>query len=423
MTQTVYLHVGCPKSGTTYVQRVLDGSREQLAAAGVLVVGDSHVDRVQAALQVRQDPRWQKLPPARRDMWGALVAEITAWSGPTAVLSYELFSAATADQAARAISDLAGLDVHVVVTARDLSRSVPSAWQERLKFGARAPLDEWVPPRGGVKAGEWGWRTTDPSTVADRWGRDLAPDHVHIVTVPRGGDDPTLLWRRFADTCRLGDVAVTFPEERINESLGVVEAELLRRVNGHLRPPLEGSRERARWLRDVLAHHVLAPQGDEPLGLTDIQFAEAEERARRAIRRISKGGYAVHGDLDDLVAVRREGRVTGEVSDGEVLDAALRTIVDLLLLVREQASSTDGDQGTSGRLGLARRLAAPYQARKDGRIRTRLAELEAEVAAGRQLHQRVAALQDVVTELLLPAEARDGKVTARALRDYRQDAL
>ena len=70
MTERVYLHVGTPKSGTTYLQRVLDHNRERLAAAGVLVVGDEHVDRVHAALVVREDPRVRTLPPRQTPQLG-----------------------------------------------------------------------------------------------------------------------------------------------------------------------------------------------------------------------------------------------------------------------------------------------------------------------------------------------------------------
>ncbi|THJ05295.1 hypothetical protein E7Z54_07340, partial [Nocardioides sp.] len=238
MTRTLYLHVGAPKSGTTYVQRILDGNRRRLKDAGVLVVGRHQADRVQAALQVREDPRWSKLPENRKDMWGRLVAEIRAWNGPTAILSYELFSAASAEQAERALADLAGIDVHVVITSRDLARSVPSAWQERLKFGLTVPLEAWEPPPPHARRSEWGWRTTDPAEVADRWGRTLPADHVHLVTVPRSAADPSELWRRFAGACGVGEVAIDVQVPRVNESLGAVGAELLRRVNHHLRPPL-----------------------------------------------------------------------------------------------------------------------------------------------------------------------------------------
>lgn len=427
MTRTLYLHVGSPKSGTTYLQRILDSNRDRLAQAGVLVVGEAHVDRVQAALQVREDPRWKKLPAGRQDMWGTLVTAIKEWQGDSAVLSYELFSAASAEQAKRALADLGGIDVHVVITARDLARSVPSAWQERLKFGQTAELDDWTPT---ANRKEWGWLTTDPSAVAKRWGATLPADHVHVVTVPRVRSGDTELWDRFAAACGLAHVPVDLSVPRVNESLGAVEAELLRRVNGHLRAPLTNDREASRWLRDTLANGILAAQGNEPLGMTDAQFAESSERAAKAIDAIAAAGYAVHGDLEDLRATRPEGRLPSEVSEAEVLDAALGTVVDLLLLVREQGHELDGlrrpRKAARSAKGVVRSIVqgatTPYVRRRDEELHDRLQALEAEVVKDRELHQRVAALSDVVTELLLPVDLRDGEVTAKALRQYRRGA-
>ncbi|MFA6299205.1 MAG: hypothetical protein WC642_08565, partial [Nocardioides sp.] len=69
MTQRLYLHVGAPKSGTTYLQRVLETNRARLADAGVLVVGDRHLDRIHAAMVVREDPRLESLPERARTSW------------------------------------------------------------------------------------------------------------------------------------------------------------------------------------------------------------------------------------------------------------------------------------------------------------------------------------------------------------------
>jgi hypothetical protein len=438
VTERLYLHVGAPKSGTTYVQGVLEHNRRRLADAGVLVVGERHLDRIHAAMVVREDSRLDSLPERASTAWSRLVAEVRQWPGHAAVLSYELFAGATSDQVRRALADLDGIEVHVVITARDLGRSVPSAWQERLKFALTTPLERWRPrPESAGARAEWGWRTMDPSGVAARWGSALRPERVHIVTVPRAPASDDELWRRFAAATGLAHLDLDLTFARNNESLGLVEAELLRRVNERIRPPITGNREQALWLRDTLAHGILAELGREPIGLTDEQFADATTRAADAIKALSDSGYDVQGDLRDLEASRPDARTPSEATDAELLDSAVETIVRLLLLVRERTQqlhgSGPGEPDDRPRVvalgvvalgkGLVRRVAAPRIDRRHHDLHQRIAELEAQVAESRRLHLRVAELADVVTELLLPPRSADGRVTARALQDYRDRSL
>lgn len=433
MTERVYLHVGAPKSGTTYLQRVLDQNRDRLAASGVLVVGERHLDRIHAAMQVRDDERLADLPQSARTAWDRLVRQIRDWDGPAAVLSYELFCVASADQAARALADLASYDVHLVITARDLGRSLVSAWQERLKFGLTTPLEKWVPKPEDVEGSEWGWRTLDPAGIAERWGGTLPPDRVHVVTVPRPEAGPTELWRRFAEACGLGDVTVDLDVPRANESVGVVQAELLRRVNKPLRREVTGSRQRSVWMRDLLAQDVLGPLGREPIGVPEAQAAEATRVWEQAVERIGAGGYAVHGDLDDLRPTSSDARLPGQVTADELIDAAVACISALVVTMRdrEAARSTPSASGPgavpAGRRARLRNLAAratgPYNNRQVRRLNERVVELEREVQEARRLHLRVAALQDVVTELLLEPDVRDEGVTVEALRHYRKESL
>ena len=428
MTQRLYLHVGAPKSGTTYLQHVLEANRERLAQDGVLVVG-RHLDRVHAAMVVREDPRLEDLGPKAHDSWQRLVREVREWKGATAVLSYELFAGASREQVARALAALDGVEVHVVITARDLGKAVPSAWQERLKFALTKPLEKWrIKPESAGPRSEWGWRTMDPAGVAARWGAGLPAAQVHVVTVPRSATDPDELWRRFAEACSITTSGLDLSAERANESLGLPAAELLRRVNERMRPPITGSREQSVWIRDLLAHQVLADQSSEPLGLTQRQYADASAQAEQAIGAITAAGYAVHGDLEDLRATRPEARRTTDVGDDELLDLALETIVRLLIEVRERSTVREqAEPEAPGMVGrgknLLRRATAPYVDRQVDQLRARVAELEATVRRDRQLQLRVAELQDVVTELLLPAAQANRKVTKKALERYRERAL
>lgn len=433
MTERVYLHVGAPKSGTTYLQRVLDANRATLEAAGTLLVGERHLDRIHAAMAVREDPRLAELPESARTAWTRLVRQIDGWRGPAAVLSYELFAVASAEQAARALKDLAEYDVHVVVSARDLGRSVVSAWQERLKFGLTTPLDEWQPKPESAESSEWGWRTLDPSGVAERWGSTLPADHVHIVTAPRPGAGPSELWRRFADACGLAGLDVSLDVPRANESVGVVQAELLRRVNGLLRTQISGSRQRSVWIRDLLAQEVLAPLGSERIGVPEAQAAEAAEVWRRATDRIGSAGYVVHGDLADLEPAPSDDRLPSQVTDAELTEAAVACISSLVVTMRDRSTGPTPSlapapspvpPGRRERMrNLAVRAAGPYNNVRVRQLSRRVDELEREVQQARRLHLRVATLQDLVTELLLDPEHQDEGVTGRALRRYRQESL
>jgi hypothetical protein len=134
MTQVVYLHVGGPKSGTTFIQQVLEHNAAALADAGVLVVGP-RLELIHAAMAVRDDRRLDDLPAAARDAWDRVTEQVREWHGTAAIVSYELFANASAEQVRTALARLEGIEVHVVVSARDLGKAIASSWQEQLKFG------------------------------------------------------------------------------------------------------------------------------------------------------------------------------------------------------------------------------------------------------------------------------------------------
>lgn len=443
MTQVVYLHVGGPKSGTTFIQQVLEHNAPALAKAGVLVVGP-RLDLIHAAMAVRGDARLDDLPATARGAWDRVAEQVREWRGTSAIVSYELFANASAEQARAALARLEGIEVHVVVTARDLGKAIASSWQEQLKFGLTRPLESWSPPRETAVDSEWGWRTMQPANVAARWGSGLPPEHVHVVTVPAGNAGPDELWHRFASATGLSGVAdLDLTVERANESLGVVEAELLRRVNAGIDGRIRGGRQKSLWMRDLLAHTILAPIGREPIGLTAAHVEMATAEAESAIAAITAAGHRVHGDLADLRPATVDGRLPGEVGDAEVADSAALALADLLVWARESGADVRAhasDRRTApappagrrsravaevrGALrGSVARLSTPVRDRRIARLEQRIAELEAQVEASRALHLRVATLSDVVAQLLLPAAQQDEDLTMQALRTYRDRSL
>ena len=87
MPERVYLHVGLQKSGTTYLQQALWLSKQQLAADGVLVPGQTrqfHRFAVWDLLGRRLRGVDQEHVPGK---WQALVDAVHAWPGRQAVVS------------------------------------------------------------------------------------------------------------------------------------------------------------------------------------------------------------------------------------------------------------------------------------------------------------------------------------------------
>ena len=86
MARRVFIHLGLPKTATTYLQTILWGSRERLRADGVLLPGDERRDHLWASRVVREDPNLEKHPehaphglgPVCARRWGSGTA--TAWS-------------------------------------------------------------------------------------------------------------------------------------------------------------------------------------------------------------------------------------------------------------------------------------------------------------------------------------------------------
>ncbi len=363
----VVLHVGLPKSGTTFLQRSLAANAEALGDRGVLYPQTDDDVMFRAALDVRGTHKaWGR---RRRDVegaWDRLAARAHAHVG-TSVISHEVLGAAAPRQVDRAMSMLKGLDVHVVVTARDPARQLVSEWQEGVKHGRRLSFAEF---EATVRAGHDGvaqhFRSAqDLPEVLGRWGHWLPADHVHLVTGAAEGADPRLLWSRFAEV--VGFDPDGFPAagpSHANDSLGVDEVDLLRRVNlaldGRLGQPAYGQLAKQR-----VAHELLAGRGSArprlPLELYDALVTLGEQWAKE----VDRAGYVVHGDLADLVPVRpAQASPHPDAADAAAqVDVAAAVVAELLLdlaAVREEAAAKDAKRRSWKKRAkkLAGRLAA-----------------------------------------------------------------
>src|SRR5215469_16912672 len=140
----VYVHVGEPKTGTTFLQDVLWANRRVLAARGVVLPGYNQRDHIRARRDLRDEPRQESdLADPWAGEWDVLAAQ--ALRAPVAaVISDELLAACTEQQVERAVRSLAPADVHVIVTARALDAVLPAEWQETVKCGGSLGWETWL---------------------------------------------------------------------------------------------------------------------------------------------------------------------------------------------------------------------------------------------------------------------------------------
>ena len=333
MASQVFLHIGLPKTGTTYLQSVLWDSKTTLATEGFLLPGRGHREHLWAALELEKRPHLSRRHPRAPGTLARLIKAVNRHRGP-AILSHEFMCGAGRDQAAGLVASLGAAEVHVVITARDTLGMLTSGWAEYVKNGGTRPLSEM---HGDTFEGqsEFGWRTWDLAGVLRRWGKHVPPERVHVITMPEPGAPRDELWHRFAGVLGLEPTRFDAPAEPRNPALGVAQIELLRRVNPLL-GDFRSAVDRGTWIRGYLAEQLLVRQPGARLGAGEEQIAECRRRADLALRLIERRGYHVVGDLARLrVPERPPDRPLPEaVTDAELVEQAITLISCLLADVR-----------------------------------------------------------------------------------------
>jgi hypothetical protein len=358
MVARVFLHIGLPKTGTTYLQGILWANKERLRGEGVVLPGRGHREHLWAALDVQERRHLERRDPRAPGSWERLCAELDVEPGATGIVTHEFFCGAGPAQARKAVQRLAPAEVHVVVTARHAAGMLAAGWQEMVKNGSETEIHQAA---AADTRSEFGWRTWDLAGVLERWGDAVPPERLHVLPVPARTEPPDRHWRNFAGVLGLtGDYPV--PDQAANPSLGAVQVELLRRVNAHL-GSFSSALDRGRWIRGHLAEGHLAAQAGERLALDDDLLADCRRRSRRAVDLIAERGYPVVGDVETLLVPEDvpAGRDLDSVTDAELLEAATRVVGELMEDVRELTAERD-------RLREAGRPSLPSPVRRAARV-------------------------------------------------------
>jgi hypothetical protein len=342
--QKVLLHVGAPKTGTSFLQDVLRRNQDALKKQGILYPVERFDGHFLPALDL-MELHWGGLERQAVGAWDRLAEQVRGCSG-TVVISHEILARASRDQVRRALTSLAGAggagaadrtEVHVVLSVRDLARQIPAEWQENVKHrrpvGYRDFLDQITDPDRTGELASWFWGVQEVPDILDRWGATLPPERVHVVTVPKPGAPRGLLWQRFEQVLGIDGTGFDLADSRSNPSLGVPESALVRRINLRVNNGVLANRHYREFVRETLAHRTLSQRtASARLTLPEDVRVWAAQVSAGWVAELGARGYDVVGDLTDLTpdpvsAVFVDPDAPDETA---VADAAMEAIVALL---------------------------------------------------------------------------------------------
>jgi hypothetical protein len=358
----IILHIGLQKSGTTFLQHMLQDNSEALAAAGVSYPVPRDWDRGKRTVANHEwssygllgaEYPWvsERRAALEGASWRALLSQVNAWPG-TVLLSAEALSVIRAPAVRRLLDSLGVDDAEVVITARSLGRSLPSLWQQHVRNGQSMSFGGYLESlaRHRDKGSDHIendrdahiWRAFVLSGLVRRWS-DAGVARVRVVTTP--GRPADLLWHRFAQAIDLPDLAripaladedrtahagLTAPETLVLAALNAAirggswkrrDADRIRQIategfqgraerGGKIVVPPGWSARVAEWSREDLAD--LASAGAEIVGDTaDLRYdPDREQYSPPTPEEVGRAGAAaVHAFADRTLRESRIHRV------------------------------------------------------------------------------------------------------------------
>lgn len=298
----VFLHIGAMKTGTTYLQSLLESNRAALGEAGFLLPGTPR----ELTLGVRDILRLTRNDPALEarasGVWSGQVAKMRDWRGPASIYSMEFLASADETEAARVIDSLQGLDVHVILTVRDALSAIPAEWQRwsrnRGTMGWPDYVEQLREGRSGSATRVF-TKTQDVVRMVRTWAPLVPAGRFHVLVVQNPSAPRELLWERFAGIVGVDPAVADTSLVRPNPSLGFGASDLLRRIN----PVQHGTHHLAyKRVERHAAREVFWPHREhEPKHRLDAATAEFALDWNRTVREaLQADGVRVVGDLADL---------------------------------------------------------------------------------------------------------------------------
>ncbi len=337
--KTVFLHVGCRKSGTTVLQLGLRRNVAALVDAGLAQPLVGRGSTLRELVEPLRDAVAGKGEQPAREAVAALSARIAAAAEPRHLITLEALAEMPVEITTLVLEGLAEHDVHVVVTARSWALTIPSEWQQRVKARYTGDYVEYAAAvrdpgsATSVAAAEAALfrRRQDVADVVDRW-RTGGSATVHVLLVPSDRSVRPDLFGLFAEVVGIDPALLEVPDRVVNPSLTPEDAEVLRRVNlalGDRLPNPRGSYKYSvrKWI--AVGAMMRREGGRRRIRLPRDLEGWASAEALRQVDHAREVGCAVHGDEEAFVHPVLPGEDHVPLTDAEVAEAASVVLAEL----------------------------------------------------------------------------------------------
>ena len=324
MAKQIFLHIGCPKTATTHIQRLLAKSRKTLLEIGYLYPEIPHncVDQ-NSAFETINTRNMRKTSD-----WEALVNKIKDYSG-NIILSSEILAAYPAKKIETIFQWLDFCPINLIVSLKPFINQISSEWQESILHGNTLEFDTWceqVVQSQENKFGHYLLESQDPERIITRWQKYGQPTSVSVVTVPdKKISRPQELERRFLEAVKLdpANLLSLWREIKVfsNPRLNWEKAEVVRLANCIFAKqhdiPIKADGLLPLWtthgflraeylniIKNKLGNNLLknTPEHDRPfpIGLRDDYFQWGKSMTKKAALWIDKNQFPLFGNFSDI---------------------------------------------------------------------------------------------------------------------------
>lgn len=328
---TVFLHIGTRKSGTSYLQKALRESVPQLEAQGLNLAYHTRKGQVERQLTPFQEYAAGGPRAAVEASNAELLQRITKATQTRHLITLEDLAELPEQAADALVEPLLGFDLHLVVTARHWGLTIPSEWQQDVKERKSVTYRDFLDAiRDRTPGSAQFLMRQDLPVLLQRWGKHLPADRIHVVAVPPSSRTEGTLMELFCGLIGVDPSTLKIPTGDINASISLDQAELLRQVNialGDRLPDLEGDYRFG--VREWLTRGSLMKRKSGSIRIPAEDAGWCTEAAQAQFDAVKGLGVDLIGDPADLVVAAGTKTGPAAVSETEVNDVAVNALADL----------------------------------------------------------------------------------------------